>query len=63
MPDTEPRPASPVLLSVSVAVPENDVPVCVSCHDTCPGPDESDAGPLQLPVRLTGPEEAGDGGG
>jgi hypothetical protein len=33
VPDTVPPPATPVLVSVMVTVPENDVPVCVTCHD------------------------------
>jgi hypothetical protein len=54
VPDTEPRALIPVAVSVIVAVPENDVSVCVSCHDIAPGPDESDAVPDHVPVRFTG---------
>jgi hypothetical protein len=53
VPDTEPRPPSPVPLSVNVTVPENDVSDWVTCHDICPGPDESDAGPFHPGPRLT----------
>jgi hypothetical protein len=43
VPDTEPRALIPVAVSVTVAVPENDVSVCVSCQEIAPGPDESEA--------------------
>jgi hypothetical protein len=61
VPETDPRPVKPVLVSVIVTVPENDVPVWVTCHAIAPGPDESDAGPLHVPVRLTEPDAAGVG--
>ena len=34
------------------AVPLKELLDCVICQDICPGPDESDADPAQLPVRL-----------
>src|SRR5262245_37849751 len=52
VPETEPLAPIPVAVSVTVAVPENDVSVCVSCHDIAPGPDESEAGPDHVPVRF-----------
>ena len=39
-------------VSVSVSVPENDVPDCVSAHVIWPGPDESDAVPDHEPLTL-----------
>jgi hypothetical protein len=54
VPDTEPLAVIPVAVSVMVAVPENDVSVCVSCHEIAPGPDESEAGPDHVPARLAG---------
>jgi hypothetical protein len=54
VPDTVPRPVTPVLVSVIVTVPENEVLVCVSCQDIWPGPDESDAEPLHVPVTFAG---------
>jgi hypothetical protein len=66
VPDTEPLALIPVAVSVTVAVPENDVSVCVSCQDIAPGPDESEAWPDHVPVRLTpgdlGGVEVGDEG-
>ena len=56
VPETVPRPVYPVLVSVSVMVPENDVDeAVVTCQTMAPGPDESEAGPLQVPPRLAEP--------
>jgi hypothetical protein len=74
VPETEPRPPNPVPVSVNVTVPENDVSAWVSCHDICPGPDESDAVPFQpggrltvcpaqMPARLMGADAVSDGEG
>ena len=52
VPDTVPVAVVPVPLSVSVSVPENDVPDCVSAHVIWPGPDESDAVPDHEPLTL-----------
>ena len=52
VPDTDPLPPTPVLVSVIVTVPENDASVCVICHDIRPGPDESDAVPLHVPLTF-----------
>ena len=52
VPDIVPRPFTRVLVSVIVTVPENEVLVCVSCQDIWPGPDESDAEPLHVPVTF-----------
>jgi hypothetical protein len=54
VPDMVPRPATLVLLSVSVNDPENDEPDCVICHVIVPGPEESVALPVQVPFRLAG---------
>ena len=59
VPITDPRPVTFVAVSVMVSVPLTDAPDCVICHVICPGPDESDAVPLQVPVRL---EPVGDDG-
>jgi hypothetical protein len=59
VPDTEPRPPAPVLPSDIVKEPENDVPCWVSCHVICPGPHESFAQPLHVPV--TSSPDAGSG--
>jgi len=56
VPDTEPRPDAPELVSIIVTVPENAEPDWVSCHTVVPGPDESDAAPLHEPERLIGSE-------
>ena len=53
VPDTDPLPTAPVVVSVTLTVPENDASVWVSCHVICPGPEESDAGPLHDPLRFT----------
>ena len=53
VPDTDPRPLMPVAVSVIVAVPENDVSDCESCHDIGPAPVESVAEPLHVPLRFT----------
>ena len=53
VPDTEPLAVIPVAVSVMDAGPENDVSVCVSCHDIAPGPLESEAGPDHVPATLT----------
>lgn len=63
VPETDPRPVTPVLVSIIVEVPENDPAVWVSCHAIAPGPVESEAGPLQVPFRSAGPEGAGVGVG
>ena len=42
-----------------MTVPENDASDWVICHDIWPGPDESDAEPLHVPVSVPGTE--GDG--
>ena len=61
VPETDPRPVRPVVVSVIDTVPENDVSVWVICHAIAPGPVESDAGPLHVPLKLVvGP---GDGAG
>ena len=56
VPETDPRPVRPVLVSVIDTVPENDVAVWVICHAMAPGPLESDAGPLHVPFRFTDSE-------
>ena len=61
VPDTDPVPTAPVLVSVARTVPENDASVCVSCHVICPGPEESDAEPLHDPLRFTGEAGVGEG--
>jgi hypothetical protein len=43
-----------VLLSVIVNDPENEEPDCVSCQVIVPGPEESLAFPVQVPVTLAG---------
>lgn len=58
-PVSVPRPLTPVPVSVIVTVPDSDASVCVTTHTICPGPDESDAAPRQVPVMLTGAD--GDG--
>jgi hypothetical protein len=52
VPEREPRPMIPVLVSLMVAEPENDVPPSLSCHDRTPEPDESDALPVQVPESV-----------
>lgn len=52
MPDTVPLPFAFEAVSVIVIAPENDDPDCVICHRIVPGPDESDAFPAQVPLRL-----------
>ena len=59
VPEMEPRPVMPVLVSLMVAEPENDVPLSLSCHDRTPEPDESEAEPVHAPDRL---DCAADGG-
>src|SRR5687768_9050193 len=59
VPDTEPRPPRLVLPSAIVTVPENDMSDWVICHDIWPGPDESDAEPLHVPVSVPGAEAEG----
>lgn len=54
VPDTVPRPDAPVLLSVIVNDPENDEPDCVICHVIVPGPEESVAVPVHVPLTLAG---------
>jgi hypothetical protein len=53
VPEIDPRPLMPVPVSVMVTVPEIAVLDCVSCHVITPPPDESVAGPLQLPLTFT----------
>ncbi len=57
VPETVPRPVTPVPVSVVVSEPENDAPDWVSCHVIRPGPDESDAVPAQVPPTLAGATE------
>jgi hypothetical protein len=52
VPETDPRPVLLVAVSVIVNVPDTDEPVCVTLHVMDPGPVESDAAPLQVPVRF-----------
>ena len=56
MPDTVPRAVTIVrvsaVVSVIVNVPENDESDCVISHVIWPGPDASDADPLQEPLTL-----------
>jgi len=54
VPDTDPRPLTPVAVSVIVTVPENDESTWVSCHDIAPPPDESVAEPVHVPLTLVG---------
>jgi len=53
VPDTAPVPFVPLLLSVSVIVPENDAADCESVHVIRPAPDESVAVPDHDPLMLT----------
>lgn len=53
VPDIEPRALTLVVPSVMVSVPETDVDVWVMRHVIWPGPDESEAEPLQVPVKST----------
>jgi hypothetical protein len=43
-----------VVVSFIVNVPENDDPDCVSVQVIAPGPEESDAEPLHVPLTLAG---------
>ena len=61
VPEMEPRPVMPVLVSLMVAEPENDVPLSLSCHDRTPEPDESEAEPVHAPDRLDCPADGGVG--
>ena len=61
VPDTVPRPAAFVPESFIVNTPENELPDCVSCHVIVPGPDESEADPLQVPLTLAGVAEGSVG--
>jgi hypothetical protein len=63
VPEMEPRPVMPVLVSLMVAEPENDVPLSLSCHDMTPEPDESDALPAQVPDRVDWVPEGAPGEG
>jgi len=56
VPDTLPRPVTFVLASVMVIEPENDDPDWVICQVIVPGPEESDALPLQVPFTFAGVE-------
>jgi hypothetical protein len=57
VPEMEPRPVMPVLVSLMVAEPENDVPLSLSCHDRTPEPDESEADPVHVPDKLDCPAD------
>ena len=59
VPETVPDPRVPVLLSVIVIVPENDVDDCVSTHVIRPAPDESVAVPDHEPPTLAVVDEGG----
>jgi hypothetical protein len=61
VPEMEPRPVMPVLVSLIVAEPENDVPLSLSCHDRTPEPDESEAVPVHVPDRLDCPPDGAAG--
>jgi hypothetical protein len=61
VPEMEPRPVMPVLVSLMVAEPENDVPLSLTCHDRTPEPDESEAEPVHAPDRLDCPADGGVG--
>jgi hypothetical protein len=50
VPEIVPRPVTFVDVSVIVIVPDTEVPDCVTCHVICPGPDESLAEPVHVPV-------------
>ena len=54
VPETVPRPETFVLVSVIVNDPENDEPDWVICHVIVPGPEESVALPLHVPLILAG---------
>jgi hypothetical protein len=47
-----PLPDTLVDVSVIVIVPEKDVPDWVTCHVIWPGPEESEADPVHVPVTL-----------
>jgi len=53
VPATVPLPVFPVAASLIVSVPESESPACVSFQVIVPGPVESDADPLHVPVRLS----------
>ena len=53
VPDIDPRALTLVVLSVMVSVPDKDVDVWVIRHVIWPGPVESEAGPLHVPVKST----------
>lgn len=59
VPETVPDPLVPVLLSVIVIVPENDVDDCVRTQVIRPAPDESVAVPDHEPPTLAVVEEGG----
>ena len=63
VPVMEPLPVMPRVVSVIVAVPVNEAPVCVSCQSMTPGPEVSLAEPLHVPPRLSAAAggDAGDG--
>jgi len=54
VPVIDPCPLTPVSVSRMVSVPENALLVCVRRHVIWPGPDESAAGPCQVPLTSTG---------
>lgn len=60
-PDNEPRPVTPLLASTMDAEPVTADPDCVICHVMRPGPDESLAVPLHVPVTVTGVADGADG--
>ena len=50
VPEIVPLPVTFVDVSVMDIVPDTDVPDCVTCHVIWPGPDESLAEPVHVPV-------------
>src|SRR4051812_16317401 len=61
VPDTDPVPLVPLLLSVTAIVPENDAPDCEIVHTIRPAPDESVAVPDHDPPIEASPEEGDEG--
>jgi hypothetical protein len=59
--DIDPRPLAFVAPSVIATVPVNEVAVWAMRHVMVPGPDESAAEPVHVPVR-SGAEGEGEGG-
>jgi hypothetical protein len=58
VPETDPRPVTFVAESLIVRLPEKEVPDCVICQVIVPGPDESDAEPVHVPLTLAGVDGA-----